>query len=287
MILVVILSYHGKRRIAIVTAPKTSMTVRKRGAFPGTLWYNPYIPLKGGIEMIKIILCDDDSCFLSQLQKSLHDILKDDKQEARICVFDAPGAIPDAMLAETNLFFLDMDFPDGQGSGIDLARRIRLVNQEAVLIFVTNYVEYAPEGYEVQAFRYLLKSNLDTKLPACLKQAMEKLRMAQKTVQLPVIGGPVSVSVSNILYIESQGHYVIVHTADHTTHKFYGTMAQLEKRYASLGFLRVHKSYLVNMAKIAKYQYNGLTLADGTQLSVSQKNYGELKQLYLQWKGRC
>jgi hypothetical protein len=41
------------------------------------------------------------------------------------------------------------------------------------------------------------------------------------------------------------------------------------------------------MEKIAKYQYNGLTLTDGTQLSVSQKNYGELKQLYLQWKGRC
>jgi DNA-binding LytR/AlgR family response regulator len=63
-------------------------------------------------------------------------------------------------------------------------------------------------------------------------------------------------------------------------------MTVLEKQFTPLGFLRVHKSYLVNMDRIAKYQYNGLTLDDGTQLSVSQRSYGELKQQYLQWKGR-
>lgn len=237
--------------------------------------------------MIKIVLCDDDSGFLSQLQKKLHILLKEEKQETMVCTFDSPSALSDATLEESQIFFLDMDFQKEGCSGIDLARRIRQVNQDAVLIFVTNYVEYAPEGYEVQAFRYLLKSTLDTKLQTYLRQALDKLQSVRKTVQLSAPGNTLSFSLSDIEYIESQGHAALIHITDGSVHRINGPMTALEGKFRSLGFLRVHKSYLVNMEKIAKYQYNGLTLADGTQLSVSQKNYGELKQLYLQWKGRC
>lgn len=237
--------------------------------------------------MIKIILCDDDSGFLSQLQKKLHALLKEEKQETMVCTYDSPAALSDSALEEAQMFFLDMDFQKDSCSGIDLARRIRQVNQDAVLIFVTNYVEYAPEGYEVQAFRYLLKSDLGTKLPTCLRQALEKLQSVCKTVQLSAPGDNLMFSISEILYIESQAHTALVHTADGTAHRINGPMAQLEEKFKSLGFLRVHKSYLVNMERIAKYQHNGLVLDSGALLPVSQKNYGELKQLYLQWKGRC
>ena len=66
-------------------------------------------------------------------------------------------------IAQYGILFLDIDL--GKESGIDLARKMRKMNPEAVLIFVTNFSEYAPEGYEVDAFRYLAKSELEKKLP--------------------------------------------------------------------------------------------------------------------------
>ncbi len=86
--------------------------------------------------------------------------------------------------------------------------------------------------------------------------------------------------------MESQGHTAVIHMIDETSHKLYAAMADLEQKFGPLGFLRVHKSYLVNMERIVKFQYNALTLDDGTELPVSQKSYAQQKQVYLQWKGR-
>ena len=236
--------------------------------------------------MVKILLCDDDTNFLPHLQKKIHAILKEDKQEAMVFTYSSPDTVPDTMVQEADVFFLDMDFRNKTSSGIDLARKIRKWNQDAILIFVTNYIEYAPEGYEVQAFRYLMKSELDTKLPPCLRQAMGRLRSEQKTVRLFVSGEPVTFCAPDILYMESQGHAAVIHMIDKSSHKLYAAMADLEQKFAPLGFLRVHKSYLVNMERITKFQYNALTLDDGTELPVSQKSYAQQKQVYLQWKGR-
>ena len=64
-----------------------------------------------------------------------------------------------------------------------------------------------------------------------------------------------------------------------------GTLSSLEKELEKYGFLRVHKSYLVNMAHIRKFRSRICLLTDGTALSVSEKNYSQQKQKYLLWKG--
>lgn len=73
--------------------------------------------------------------------------------------------IPDSILSGCDIAFLDIDFEGKRYNGIDIARRIRSKRKDAVIIFVTNYIEYAPEGYEINAFRYVLKSEISRKLP--------------------------------------------------------------------------------------------------------------------------
>ena len=63
------------------------------------------------------------------------------------------------------------------------------------------------------------------------------------------------------------------------------TMGKLEELLAPRGFLRVHQSYLVNMAYIQQIKSTGICLKDGTQLPISARNYQELKREYLRWKG--
>ena len=75
------------------------------------------------------------------------------------------------ILQSYDLAFLDIDFGNRRGAGIDLARRIRQKRNDTIIIFVTSYVEYAPEGYELRAFRYLLKTDVDTKLELYFSRA--------------------------------------------------------------------------------------------------------------------
>ena len=72
----------------------------------------------------------------------------------------------------------------GPLNGVDLARRLHELRPDMLLIFVTNYVEYSLQGYEVQAFRYLLKAEMPQKLERYVQQALTAYRKTRDTVRI-------------------------------------------------------------------------------------------------------
>lgn len=239
--------------------------------------------------MIQIVLCDDNPSFLETLRLEIRNILKQHKMDAAVHVFQNPECIPENTLSSCDICFLDIDFPGNECTGIDIAKRIRKLRMDSILIFITNFIEYAPEGYEVQAFRYLLKSEIHTKLEPYLMQAISRLRTEQESLQLNISGETITLLLKEILYIESQGHTAVIHLTKQGTHKvyrFYASLTSLEQSLSSRGFLRIQKSYLVNMRRLKKYQCTEAVLDDGTVLPVSEKNYGKQKQQFLLWKGQ-
>ena len=188
------------------------------------------------------------------------------------------------VLKRCDIAFLDIDFAGKRYNGIDIARKLRIFREDAVIVFVTNYIEYAPEGYEVNAFRYVLKSDIREKLPQYLPEVLEQLRNEKQTLRIQISGEVIDIPLSEIRYIESEKHTVIVHTLrkDYT---YYSSLAALEEQLELKGFLRIHKSYLVNMNYLKRYQSQGAVLIDGTCLRVSEKSYAAQKKKYLFWKG--
>lgn len=244
-----------------------------------------------GVHMIRITICDDNRPFLEEIRSKIRSILSHRKIDAEIRVFDCAEAIQDDLISTTDVFFLDIDFADMRYNGIDIAKRIRRIRKDSIIVFVTNFIEYAPEGYEVQAFRYLLKRKIDSTLEQCLLQTIDKLQTEQETIQISTSGETRKFPLSDVLYIESQAHLAVMHVqkAGHhsvKTYKFYSSLSSLEDQLSHQGFLRIQKSYLVNMRHLQKYQCTQAILDNGTILPVSEKIYSEQKQKYLLWKGR-
>lgn len=101
--------------------------------------------------MVHILICDDDIAFAQAMAKRILALpTYSPKSMAVHCLTDV-SAMNTGAIANYDILFLDIDL--GDKNGIDLARGMRKRNPEAVLIFVTNFSEYAPEGYEVDAFR--------------------------------------------------------------------------------------------------------------------------------------
>lgn len=244
-----------------------------------------------GAVMIRIILCDDNQPFLTSLRADIRNILNAHRIDAVIHIFEDAESIPEDILTSSDIFFLDIDFDSKRYTGIDIAKKIRLLCQDSIIVFLTNYIEYAPEGYEVQAFRYCLKNEIHTKLEQYLLQAISKLKAEQESMQINISGEIITISLSDILYFESQGHTAVLHvqklgTQNHKSYKFYATLTSLEQNLSAQGFLRIQKSYLVNMRRMKKFQCSVATLDTGSTLRVSEKNYAEQKKKYLLWKGR-
>lgn len=244
--------------------------------------------IERGTAMVRIIICDDNRLFLTMLESRIIDCLRQLGVTYKIHTYTSMSEISDPILSSCDIALLDIDFNSNSYNGLDIARKLRSVRKDSVIIFVTNYIEYAPEGYEVRAFRYLLKKDISSKCSACIRDAVEYLDQTKETFKIKVNGEVIDLSMNSILYIESQLRMVTIYVQkDRGIKKYecYASIGELELQLESCGFLRIHKSYLVNMKHIKRYQCNDVTLDNGTLLKASEKRYAEQKRKYLLWKG--
>lgn len=239
--------------------------------------------------MLSILICDDDDGMIDTMRSIVESVLQKSGKKTRIHTCTDASLVSDQLLSGCDIALLDIDLEEASYNGMDVARRMRTLRSDTVIIFVTNFIEYAPEGYEVQAFRYILKRDLHTDLKAVLPLALKQLN--QETLPIQLSGEIIRVPLDDILYLEVQQHNVTVVTRKLTPEQkqkeytFYAALSDLEERLEPLGFLRIHKSYLVNMKHLKKFQCREATLDNGMTLRVGEKSYSENKQKFLLWKG--
>ena len=237
-----------------------------------------------GEKMLQVLLCDDDPVFLNALDDELSRIFKKQNLSASVFPVNTPQELSTELLGACDMAFLDVDFENEDRNGIDIARSLRQLNSHALIFFVTNYIDYAPAGYEVQAFRYILKRDMGEVLERYILQAMEHMAEDQEFLRLRDQEQTIDLPLEQISYLEVLDHYVSIH-AGSENHTLHATLSGMESEMEEHGFLRIHKSYLVNMAHIRKFRSRECLLLDGTSLAVSEKNYSRQKQKYLLWKG--
>ena len=152
---------------------------------------------------------------------------------------------------ENLILFLDINLPNL--NGLELAS---MVNQGNQIIFTTAYSEYALDGFELDAVDYLLKPFSFKRFLRAITKAQNQsisndsilIKEGKKTHQL---------QYSDIFYIEGMKEYIIWHT---TRGKIieYNSLKNLEKKLKSRGFYQVHKSFIVNFAKVEYFETNSL-----------------------------
>ena len=236
--------------------------------------------------MVHILICDDDAAFAQNMAKKILTLPAYSPKSMNVQCLTDINAMNAEVLTKSDILFLDIDL--GDKNGIDLARIMRVHNAEVVLILVTNFSEYAPEGYEVDAFRYLSKAELDRKLPGYFSDALAACRTRKRKVEIFCEGESMSVPVQAITYVESKGHEQLLHLIGWSKEELFSrvTMAQLEELLFPQGFLRIHKQYLVNMVYLQSLQSTGAVLTTGKTLKASARNYRENQQKFVNWKAQ-
>ncbi len=240
--------------------------------------------------MLRVLLCDDDELFLNRMKSRVEAFLSSQGEGFEILAHTDTASISDRELELCDLALLDVDLATPEDDGIALARRLRAFRQDAVLIFVTNFIEFAPAGYEVSAFRYVLKRDLEGIFNTYLSQALDRIRLAREVYTVWVDGNQIDLPIKYLERLEVLRHNIeiflrpIPPETEGRRYQIRGTLSEIEQDLEMSGFLRVHKSYLVNMRFIAKLSSKGVVLDNGTVLRVSQMQYNEIKQKYLLWK---
>lgn len=184
-----------------------------------------------------------------------------------------------------DLFFLDMELPDC--TGLQAARRIRRYCPEPYIVFVTNHEEYAQQGYEVSAFRYISKNMLDEKLPEALDSLIPKVeQLDRRSYLIEYNDGLDKVLYRNIFYIQKEGKHIFLHHRD-GIHKFRKPLQEVYRELNSSEFIYIDKGCIVNINHIISYRLGVLKMRDGIDLRISRARQKEVKNYLLEcWRGQ-
>lgn len=223
---------------------------------------------------IKIAICDDEYIHRKVLLKYVKMFFSGDDYE--VTEFSSGEELLGRYPNGLDILLLDIHMLGI--NGIETAKKIRLFDTNVIIVFTTAISDFMQEGYEVRAFRYLLKpikyNDFLKHLSQCKK---EIIKNKEKYISIKEIdeGQMVILPINTILYVEMECRITLVHT-DNKTYKTRESIKKLENELKEHSFYKCHRAYLINLYKINSIGKNTVIIK-GNEILVSRSKVKELK----------
>ncbi len=233
--------------------------------------------------MINCIAIDDEPLALSQISGYIK----------KVPFLNLVAECPDAYSAievlasgKIELMFIDINMPDL--SGLDF---VKSLNNKPMVVFTTAYSEYAVEGFKVDATDYLLKPfGFDEFLKSAhkalshfelLKNAKKDENTNSESIYVKSDYKYLKINTSDIKYIESRNEYIRIYTITGNPILTLLSLKSIEEKLPADNFLRIHRSYIINLKMIAEYSKVGVTIDQITFIPIGEQ-YRERFNEYIQ-----
>ncbi|MGL5714065.1 MAG: LytR/AlgR family response regulator transcription factor [Paraclostridium sp.] len=225
--------------------------------------------------MFCIVICEDDNLQRELLSGYLEQVFKYLELDYELREFSSGEELLSSYPDKVDILFLDIQMD--KLTGIDTARKIREFDVSVEIVFTTAIVEYIHEGYEVRAYRYLLKpleyESILKHTKACINDLIDK----KDTIVVKDRFKTAIIQINEILYIEVLRKEITIHTIDNE-YLFKTSMSSVEGNLVKKNFYRCHKSYLINLKKVRLLiEKDNLVIVDNIEIPVSRYKLKALK----------
>lgn len=228
-----------------------------------------------------IAVCDDHPEELEVLLRLLNHWQRERRTPLRFKTFHSSADLLDAARKEHfTLYLLDVMMPGT--NGMETAREIRSFDEAADIIFLTSAVGYAYESYGVRALKYLLKPISGEILFPILDQLYQQELRPKEGLTLKSGSTLIRVPYSQLAFVEVIRRHLYFNMTDGSVREVAGTLKEYEPLLLERDeFMRVHRSYIVNMFQVSDLSPMGLRTFSGKSLPVSRLLYPQLKADYM------
>ena len=206
------------------------------------------------LRMTRIAIVEDEAAVREQLAGYVQRYTRQYGTQFEVTMFTDGVEILEDYRPVYDIIFLDVEML--HLDGMETARRIRELDSDVLLIFITNMAQYAIKGYAVGALDYVLKPVPYFAFSQQLQKAVNQLaKRTRHYLAVPVDGGMRRLDAATIYYIESEGHRVHFYTED-GDFSAPGALKALEEKLTGRLFARCNSGYLVNLAQVSGVQQN-------------------------------
>ncbi len=233
---------------------------------------------------MKIAICDDEKIFCEKFKAYIGGYYK--SLDTFMESFSSGEKLLDQFIKNHNaydLIFLDIEMIGMDG--IRTARLIRELNQDVLIIFLTSHFEFAADGYEVNAFRFLTKPVSEKKLIHAL-QDVQKALNRNKRLLIKTADKEILLHYWDIVYMEAQNVLIRIRTLNgiYTIRK---TLIQMEKEAEGPVFYKPHRSYIINLKYVTDYNNKSITMETGDMIPLSRKKSSDFKKALMMYVKIC
>lgn len=225
---------------------------------------------------MRIAICDDEKIFRDEITDCLDSYFG--KLDLDCFTFsDGSELICAYENGETfQAVFLDIEMP--KLDGLKTAAMLRKMGVEVPIIFLTSHTEFAMEGYEVYAFRFLAKPLNQEKMRQTLNDLKEAL-FVKKRLLIKADGEEILLVIDDIIYVEAMNNSISIVT-EKENYCVRKKLGEMEKELNSVSdtFVKIHRGYIVNLSKVEKQHQNEVIMSDGIHLPISRTAVSDFKK---------
>ncbi len=219
---------------------------------------------------MRIAICDDSNEYINIIE---HHIEKLNISNAEYDAYESGERLADAYINNNeryDVIFLDMEMKEL--NGIETANKIREVDEHTIIIFVTSHTEYMRESFKCSPFRFLVKPVEDDEFKEVFRDVCKKLKKQRKIFTFSENKTRVRLFCDDIIYCESQDHWIWIHTKEQT-YKICKTLTELYESLDKEMMYRVHKSFIINFRYIKSIKENDIQLYHCDKLIPISRSY--------------
>lgn len=221
--------------------------------------------------MLNITICDDEHLQIEYLAALVRKWADERGRAVRISNFESAENFLFSYEDDKTADILLLDIQMKELDGVELARQIRQDNDAVQIIFITGYLDFISEGYDVSALHYLIKPAKEDKLFEVLDRAVSRLQREEKSLLIDSSGEKFRIKLDDIRFIEAQDHYVCINT-NSGDYKVKMRLSDIEKMLDG-SFIRCQRSFIIGLKHIKKTTKLSVVLQSNKEIPISRSMY--------------
>lgn len=218
---------------------------------------------------MKIAICDDNKAVIDSVKDALMKC-KDYVSNLKIDEFYSGESLLDCYSKGKRYDLIFLDIHMEEINGINTAFKLKRIQKDLILIFLTGHTTYVREAFTVQAFQYLTKPARQEEIIKEFKRAVEYYKLTHTKYKIDDKRRTVYVEISNIIYMEVRNHMITIYT-DKGDYIVKGKLRDEENKLKKFDFVRCHQGYLVNMSWIHAINEDSIQLKNGYSVPMSRR----------------
>lgn len=225
---------------------------------------------------MNVAIVDDEKVFLKELHDKIDSLGMSDY---KVCEFESGESFLSKFeKGKFDIIILDVEMPGI--NGLETAEKIRESDKTVILSFLTNYSEFAIQGYEVNAFRYILKTQPDYLYMQQLQSIFDEYKQTHKAYAYSNQNMSFRYKLIDILYFEIFNRQILLHTTERNV-EYYGNLSDIYEELKGFNFIKPGKSYVVNLEHIKNIDKNFLIMSNGDKILIGRTYKKDVVTRYL------